>query len=133
MAAVKNRDSKAELSLRRALHRRGLRYRLHARDVLGTPDVVIRSRRIAIFVDGDFWHGNAWRLRGLPDLASMFPTRTEWWVDKISRNIERDRRVTRMLTENGWCVIRVWESDVLSDPDGCARHVLDQIERRDMA
>lgn len=129
MAAVRSRDSKAELRLRSALHRGGLRYRLHARDVYGTPDIVIRSRRVAIFVDGDFWHGNAWRLRGLPDLASMFPTRTEWWVNKITRNIDRDRAVTKHLTGSGWCVIRVWESDVLADTNRCAVKILAHIRR----
>lgn len=129
MAAVRSRDSKAELHLRKALYRRGLRYRLHARDIYGTPDIVIRSRRVAIFVDGDFWHGNAWRIRGLPSLAAMFPTRTDWWVDKITKNIDRDRRVTEHLAARGWCVIRVWESDVLADPDRCARYVLTQIDQ----
>lgn len=131
MAAVRSRDSKAELQLRQALHRRGLRYRLHARDVYGTPDIVIRSRQVAVFVDGDFWHGNAWRLRGLPNLAAMFPTRTEWWVNKITRNIQRDKTVTEHLNSDGWHVIRVWESDVLADPDSCAERVLAEIGRHE--
>lgn len=124
MAAVRNRDSKAEMLLRRELHRRGLRYRLHARDVLGTPDIVIRSRRVAVFVDGDFWHGNAWRKRNLPNLAAMFPTRTDWWVDKITKTMHRDVDVTARLTAEGWQVIRVWESDVLENPAASAAGVL---------
>jgi DNA mismatch endonuclease Vsr len=120
----------AELSLRRALHRRGARYRLHARDIPGTPDLVIRSRKIAIFVDGDFWHGNAWRLRGLPDLAAMFPSRTDWWVRKITSNMERDERVTRQLIGDGWRVIRVWESEVLRDLDGVAERIMAEIRPR---
>ncbi len=127
MAAVRNRDSKAEMLLRRELHRRGLRYRLHARDVLGTPDIVIRSRRVAVFVDGDFWHGNAWRLRDLPDLASMFPTRTKWWVDKITKTMRRDEDVTARLVADGWQVIRLRESDVLNDPAASAARVLAQM------
>jgi len=130
MAAVRNRDSKAELLLRRELHSCGLRYRLHARDVFGRPDIVIRSRRVALFVDGDFWHGNAWRLRNLPDLASMFPTRTEWWVEKITRNMRRDEEVSRRLEAEGWEVIRVWESEVLEDPAASAARVLQRIERK---
>lgn len=127
MAAVRNRDSKAELALRRELHRRGLRYRLHAPDILGRPDLVIRSRRIAIFIDGDFWHGNAWRLRGLPNLAAMFPTRTAWWVAKIERNIQRDRAVNEQLGKAGWRVIRVWESEILADPVRAATRVLERV------
>ncbi len=99
--------------------------------MVGTPDIVIRSRRVAIFVDGDFWHGNAWRLRGLPDLASMFPTRTQWWVDKLTRNMDRDRRVNEDLEADGWCVIRQWESDVLADPERCAERVLAEIARHE--
>lgn len=128
MAAVRNRDSKAELALRRELHRRGLRYRLHARDVPGHPDLVIRSRKLAIFVDGDFWHGNAWRLRGLTNLAALFPTRTAWWVAKIERNMQRDREVTEQLENAGWRVVRVWESDVIADPASVATHVLEQAQ-----
>src|SRR5688572_10251123 len=84
MAQVKNKDSKAELAIRRRLHAMGLRYRLHYR-IEGRPDIAFPSRRVAVFIDGDFWHGNAWKLRGLGSLAELFPTRTEWWVAKITR------------------------------------------------
>lgn len=115
MAAVRNKDSKAELLLRRALHARGLRYRLHARDLPGRPDIVFRARRMVVFLDGDLWHGNAWRVRGRAAMSDLFPTRTDWWVAKITRNMERDREVDQALQASGWSVIRVWESDVLRD------------------
>ena len=116
MSAVRGKDSKAEIALRRELHRRGLRYRLHARDVIGKPDLIVRSRKVAVFVDGDFWHGNAHRLRGLGRLEDLFPTNREWWMKKLRRNIERDREVNETLKSEGWRVVRVWESDVLPDP-----------------
>jgi DNA mismatch endonuclease (patch repair protein) len=75
---------------------------------------------VAVFVDGDFWHGNAHRLRGLDRLEDLFPTNREWWMKKLRRNIERDREVTASLRSNGWRVVRVWESDVLSNPTGAA-------------
>ena len=130
MAKVRNKDSRAELALRRALHAAGLRYRLHAPDVLGRPDLVIRSRRLAVFVDGDLWHGNPdeVRRRGRASLAELFPTRTEWWVAKIERTMQRDREVTAALRDQGWTVLRLWEHDVLRDPQGCARTVLNAIE-----
>jgi DNA mismatch endonuclease, patch repair protein len=124
MARVRSKDSRAELALRRALHAQGLRYRLHAGDVLGRPDLVIRKDRIAVFVDGDFWHGNAWRLRGLPSLEALFPTRTEWWTNKIRRTMERDKEVTATLRSDGWVVLRIWESEVLEDPVSAAGRVM---------
>jgi len=123
MAAVRHKDSKPEMTLRSALHRRGLRYRLHAKDLPGRPDVVLRPYRIAVFVDGDFWHGNAWRLRGLGKLEDLFPTRTEWWCSKIRRTMERDAQVTTQLNDAGWRVFRVWESEVLADPEAVASQV----------
>jgi DNA mismatch endonuclease (patch repair protein) len=124
MAAVRNKDSKAELALRRALHARGLRYRLHARDITGHPDIVIRSRRLAVFVDGDMWHGNEHKRRGLSSLADLYPTRTAWWVDKIERNMRRDREVNEQLAAAGWTVVRIWESEVLENPQKAADQVM---------
>jgi DNA mismatch endonuclease (patch repair protein) len=127
MAAVRSKDSKAELALRRALHARGLRYRLHVRDIPGCPDLVIKSRRLAVFVDGDMWHGNEHYRRGLSSLADLFPTRTDWWVAKIERNMQRDREVNARLATAGWTVVRIWESDVLSDSERAADTVMQAI------
>lgn len=129
MAAVRSKDSKAEIALRRALHARGLRYRLHGRDVTGHPDLVIRSRRLAVFVDGDMWHGNEHIRRGLPRLADLFPTRTEWWVAKIERNMQRDREVSDKLRADGWTVVRLWESEILQNPQQAASTVLKALDR----
>jgi DNA mismatch endonuclease (patch repair protein) len=120
MAAVKNKNSLAELLLRRELHARGVRYRLHAKDVLGCPDIVVRKRRVAVFVDGDFWHGNAHKRRGLAKLDDLFPTNKEFWVAKISRTIARDREVTDQLTASGWRVVRLWEQNILDAPAAAA-------------
>lgn len=123
MSAVRSRNTKAEMLVRRELHRRGVRFRLHAKDVVGRPDIVWRGRRLAVFIDGDFWHGNAWRLRGLRSLDEMFPTRREWWVAKIRRNEVRDEEVNRILAEHGWTVLRFWESDVLTDVETVADRI----------
>ncbi|KKM12201.1 hypothetical protein SY88_05000 [Clostridiales bacterium PH28_bin88] len=127
MAAVKNKDSKAELALRSRLWAAGLRYRKHYRGLPGRPDIVFPGTRVAVFVDGDFWHGNAWRLRGLQSLADLFPTRTDWWVQKIERNMVRDQEVTWSIMEAGWTVLRYWESHILDDPDGVAREIIDTV------
>jgi DNA mismatch endonuclease, patch repair protein len=119
MSRVRNRDSVAELAIRKRLWAMGLRFRLHT-DLPGRPDIVFTRQRLAIFVDGDFWHGNAWRVRGLPSFESQFANRSQWWIDKIRKNMARDEQVSATLRAQGWRVTRVWESEVLADPNGVA-------------
>ncbi|MGH7743468.1 MAG: very short patch repair endonuclease [Candidatus Dormibacteria bacterium] len=124
MASVRNRDTGPELALRRELHRRGLRYRLRS-DLPGHPDLVFPGARVAVFVDGDYWHGNTWRVRGAESFDAYFEARanSDFWRDKITRNIIRDRDVDLGLTQVGWAVIRIWESDLHRDLTSCADHV----------
>lgn len=124
MKRIRGKDGKAERKLRAELFARGVRYRKHDARLIGTPDLVMPGPRVVVFVDGDFWHGNGWKLRGLPDLASQFPTKTEYWVAKITRNMERDRRYTADLTALGWTVLRFWESDILKDVAAVADRVV---------
>jgi DNA mismatch endonuclease (patch repair protein) len=124
MASVRSKNSRAEMFLRRELHRRGLRYRLHRSDLVGKPDIVFPRQRLVVFVDGDFWHGHAWVERGLSSLEEMFPNNTEFWVSKIRRNEARDEEVTSRLRSEGWKVIRIWESEILRSPEGCADEVV---------
>lgn len=118
MAAVRAKDTKPEWALRRHLFSRGLRYRLHVRGVTGRPDIVFPKARVAVFVDGDFWHGAGWRERGHADLSEQFPSNTEFWVTKITRNVERDAVVSKRLRAEGWEVIRVFASELASDLGG---------------
>jgi DNA mismatch endonuclease (patch repair protein) len=83
-----------------------------------------------VFVDGDFWHGNAWRVRELDSLADLFPTNTDWWVAKIEGNVERDHRVTAELKQAGWQVLRVWESAILEDVAPIVKLIGRAIKRR---
>jgi DNA mismatch endonuclease, patch repair protein len=104
MALVRSRDTKPEMRVRKALHRAGLRYRLHDRRLPGTPDLVFPSRRVALFVHGCFWH----RHPGCP--ATRLPkSRLEFWQPKLEGNVARDRRQRRELKALGWAVIVVWE------------------------
>ncbi|MEH0936774.1 very short patch repair endonuclease [Micromonospora psammae] len=125
MAAVRNRDTKPEIALRRVLWRRGLRYRVHAK-LIGKPDLAFLGPRLAVFVDGDFWHGNAWRVRGLPNFDAQFHNmnNAEFWRAKISQNIARDQAVNTELQSAAWTVYRVFESQLNSDLE----RVADQIE-----
>lgn len=131
MSRVKSKNTKPELALRRVLHAAGMRYRLHPSDVPGKPDLVIRGRRLAVFVDGDLWHGNPaeWQRRGRDSLADLFPTRTDWWVAKIERTRARDVQVNAELRQAGWIVVRVWESDLRDDPQAAAAPVLEAWRR----
>lgn len=132
MSAVRNRGGAAELAIRRRLWANGLRYRVRSR-LHGRPDLVFPGARLAIFIDGDLWHGNSWRVRGLPSLEAQFPTRTEWWVAKIRRNMQRDLEVNALLRAAGWTVLRYWESAVLEDPNGVAREIAERVHGRPLA
>lgn len=103
MSGIRGKDTKPELLIRHALHAKGLRYRLHAKDIPGRPDIVFPRFRSVIFVHGCFWHGHDCPLFRLPE------TRTEFWRAKIERNQERDKEVVAMLMESGWRHLVVWE------------------------
>lgn len=131
MASVRSKDTKAEVALRKELWARGLRYRKYYKDLPGKPDITIISSRIAVFIDGDFWHGN-YRNRGFNSLEEQFRgiNNSEWWIRKIRRNIERDRQVDSELKRMGFEVIRFWESEVIRDVNKCADKVIKRhIER----
>ena len=121
MRRVKSRDTTPELAFRKALHARGVRYRLHVASLPGKPDIVIRRARLLIFIDGDFWHGNQWRRRGHDSLDAQFVAspRAEYWVGKIGRNVFRDRENTSRALAEGWRVLRFWESDIRARLDEC--------------
>lgn len=128
MASVRSRDTGPELALRRTLHRHGVRYRVRAADVPGHPDLAIRKYRLAVFIDGDMWHGNEHIRRGLPDLESLFPSRAEFWCEKIRRNMARDEEVNAKLRAEGWTVVRIWASDVEIDVEAAAHTVIEALD-----
>ena len=100
MRAVKNKDSAIEVLLRRELWRRGLRYRKNVAGLTGKPDIVFMGKKIAVFCDGDFWHGYDWENRK-QDIKS----RKEFWIPKIERNMQRDIEVNEALERDGWLVL----------------------------
>lgn len=97
----------------------------------GKPDLVFPGAKVAVFVDGDFWHGNQWRQRGYASLEDQMERVSggAYWVEKITRNVERDVRMTQELEGRGWTVIRVWESELRQDPERAARRVTDGLEK----
>ena len=130
MSSVKGKGSKAEKVLARAMWRIGLRYRKHPKGIIGRPDYIFLSPKIAIFCDGDFWHGKGWEKRRFGSWEEQFDGlhNSAFWREKISRNMERDRKVTEQLQSEGWIVLRFLESEVLDDANKQARIVLRTIK-----
>ncbi len=106
MSAVGSKNTRPELLVRSALHAAGHRYRLHRRDLPGTPDIVFVSRRIVVRVQGCFWHGHDCRKGKLP------ATNVKFWTDKIGKNVSRDALNARLLNDLGWEVHDIWECTV---------------------
>ena len=109
MSSISGKDTKPELLVRRYLHARGLRYRLHDKRLPGKPDISFPSRRIAVFVHGCFWHGHDCRRAALP------ATRTDFWSTKINRTKQRDARAIASLEEMGWIGIVVWQCELADE------------------
>jgi len=134
MRAVRGRDTSPEVSFRRAIWREGLRYRLHDSRLPGKPDIVFPSARLAVFIAGDFWHGNQFQRRGHASLEEQFAgtPAEDYWVPKIQCTMERDRLKTAEVVAKGWRALRLWENQVATDLAGCVdltkRAVLHQAE-----
>ena len=121
MAGIRGRDTKPELLVRRELHRRGHRYRLHARKLPGRPDLALARYRAAIFIQGCFWHRHeGCRFTTTPKSNARF------WADKFEQNVARDRRIIETLRSQGWRVATVWECALRRHG---AAPVVDAIER----
>jgi DNA mismatch endonuclease (patch repair protein) len=121
MSRIKGKDTGLEMRVRSALHRRGLRFRKHVKDLPGKPDVVFRKARVAVFVDGDFWHG--YRFPSWEDKVSDF------WKKKINKNRERDAANHRKLRQMEWTVIRLWQHEVEADFAACIDRILAAVYR----
>lgn len=123
MSAIRSRNTRPELALRKELWRRGLRYRANVRALPGTPDIVFSRVRLAVFCDGDFWHGYNWTLRGYGSLEEELKRYSKPWAEKIQRNIYRDGQVNKHLAEMGWSVLRIRESEIKKDVKRCGDKV----------
>ena len=107
MSAIPSKGTKPEMLLRKALWRENLRYRVNYKKLPGKPDIVFTKYQIAVFCDGDFWHGHNWVMRGLSSLEEELAGYSEFWRTKIMRNIERDEEINKTLVSKGWKVIRI--------------------------
>lgn len=127
-AANRRKDTRCELLLRKCLWRRGLRYRKNVPDLPGKPDIVFKGQRVAVFCDGDFWHGRHWETRRRKLSRGANPG---YWIRKIEANRERDRIRREELERRGWLVLRLWETDILKDPEAAAGLVASVLNERD--
>ena len=122
MSRIRSKDTKPELAMGKALSELWLYFRRQV-DAPGKPDFGIKKYKVAIFVDGDFWHGNTWRRKGLSSFEEELAGYAPFWQDKIRANVERDKRVNRELKKAGWKVFRFWAVDVVTDPSKCAEKI----------
>lgn len=121
MSRIRAKDTTPEIMLRKALWHRGLRYRKNFRALPGTPDIALTRQKIAIFVDGDFWHARGHEQHPGEQVRSN----RAYWQKHLSRNVERDEEVNDALTELGWVVLRFWESDIKKNLAGCIQCVME--------
>jgi len=122
MSRIRSNDTSIEVILRKALWRAGIRYRKNYTKMPGSPDIVLTKHRIAIFCDGEFWHGKDWERKKLKIASNR-----EYWVRKIERNIDRDNEINRKLDGDGWTVIRFWGNEIRDNVEGCVDDIKEVI------
>ena len=125
MQAIKNKDSKIEVLLRKELWKRGLRYRKNVKGLLGHPDIVFKGVKVAVFCDSEFWHGYDWENR-----KADIKSNREFWIPKIERNRERDIEVTAGLEEDGWIVLRYWGKEIKNKTSDIADEIEEAVQSR---
>lgn len=123
----KRTDTQHEKLIRSILWRMGLRFRKHVTSLPGKPDIVFRRARVAVFCDGDFWHGRNWKKQ---KSKLRQGTNAEYWVSKIKSNKERDRQNNALLAAEGWYILRLWETDIKQDPQATANLIKKVVSER---
>lgn len=129
MQNIRSKDTAIEVKLRKALWKSGIRYRKNYDRLPGKPDIAITKYRIAIFCDGEFFHGKDWDQLKEKLIKS---NNSEYWLKKIARNIDRDREVDSLIKSMGWIVLRFWGKDIKQDIDICVSVVEEAIQDRIM-
>ena len=115
MMAVKNKGSKIETMLQKELWHRGLRYRKNAKNIYGKPDIAFIGKKVAVFCDSEFFHGYDWENKN-----KEIKSNRDFWISKIEKNMERDKKVTELLASEGWTVLRFWGNDIKKNLFLCA-------------
>ncbi|MDE6606637.1 MAG: very short patch repair endonuclease [Lachnospiraceae bacterium] len=124
MSKIRGKDTSIEIALRKALWAKGYRYRKNYKTVAGSPDIALTKYKLAIFCDSEFFHGKDWEVLQ-PRLKKG--KNSEYWIQKITRNMERDKEKDQYLVFEGWTVIHFWGKDILKDTDKCVRVIEEAI------
>jgi DNA mismatch endonuclease (patch repair protein) len=129
MSAIKSKDTRPEVFFRKALWKWGIRYRKNVK-MFGRPDIAIKKYKLVIFIDGDFWHGNNWKIRKLPSLEAELKKYSDYWKNKILKNIERDIKVNEYYKALDWTILRFWQSDIDTNLNECIIKTLNSINEK---
>ena len=121
MSQIRGKNTKIEIKMKKILNETGFKFEMHPK-MYGNPDFAHRRKRIAIFCDGDFWHGYRYGKKKKPS--------KKYWRDKIENNMRRDRKYSRNLRREGWSVLRLWEHDIEKNPEKCRRKILSKFHLR---
>ena len=125
MANVILKGGKSETELAKALWHEGFRYRKNYTKLPGSPDIAITKYKVAVFVDGEFWHGENWEER-----KTKLKSNREYWIEKIEENIARDKKNDKLLQEMGWIPIHFWEKEIKKDLSQCVHTIVDVVQAR---
>ena len=123
MSKIRGKNTKPEMLFRKALFKKGVRYRVDSKQLPGKPDVSIKKYQLAIFIDGEFWHGYNWQER-----KNTIKSNQAFWIPKIERNLQRDREVNRHLKDMDYTVFRFWDKELKNDLNKCVNDVLEYID-----
>lgn len=123
MSKIRGKNTKPEMIFRRALWKRNVRYRIDSKQLPGKPDISIKKYNLAIFIDGEFWHGYNW-----DDRKGSIKSNRDFWIPKIERNMQRDRQINHELRDMGFVVFRFWSQEIKDNLDQCINDILVYID-----
>jgi len=125
MQAIRSKNTRIEITLRKELWKRGARYRKNCPDLPGHPDIAFKGKKVAVFCDSEFWHGYNWESK-----KDNVNTNKEYWIPKIEGNMKRDNEVRQQLESLGYLVIRFWGKEIAENVEKCADIVMVALEKR---
>jgi len=124
MRKIKSDKTKPEILLQKALRKKGFKFKKNYTKLTGIPDIALLKKKVAIFVDGEFWHGYRWQ-----EKKKKIKSNRKYWIPKIERTISRDRKNNRKLRKEGWIVIRFWQDQIIKDIDKCLEKIQAKMEK----